>query len=89
MEKREIIRILKEYKEKNREKYAINRIGIFGSCARDMMTDQSDIDVVVELDKPDLFFMIGIKQDLEASFQRSVDVIRYRAGMGRFLKKKN
>lgn len=88
MEKREIIRILKEYKEKNREKYAINRIGIFGSCARDMMTEQSDIDVVVELDKPDLFFMIGIKQDLEASFQRSVDVIRYRAGMGRFLKKR-
>ncbi len=47
---------------------------------------QSDIDVVVELRKPDLFYLIGIKQDLEEKFHRPVDIVRYRDKMNTFLK---
>jgi predicted nucleotidyltransferase len=50
------------------------------------MNDQSDIDVVVELAKPDLFYLIGIKQDLEEYFHRSIDIVRYRDQMNIFLK---
>ncbi len=37
----------------------------FGSAVRDDMTAESDIDIVVELGKTDLFYLIGIKQELE------------------------
>ncbi len=88
MEMNEIIRTLGSFVEMNKDRYSIIRIGIFGSAARDNMNDQSDIDVVVELGKPDLFYLIGIKQDLEEKFHRSVDIVRYRDRMNAFLKKR-
>jgi len=89
MKKHEIIPTLRRFKEMNRDRYAIIRIGVFGSAARDSMNEQSDIDVVVELGNPDLFYLIGIKQDLEEKFHRPVDIVRYRDRMNAFLKKIN
>ena len=88
MERNEIIRTLRGFVEMNRDRYEIIRIGIFGSAARDNMNEQSDIDVVVELGKQDLFNIIGIKQDLEEQFAKPVDVISYREKMNQFLKKR-
>lgn len=88
MERDEIIKTLRGFVEINRDKYEIIRIGVFGSAARDNMNEQSDIDVVVELGKPDLFYLVGIKQDLEEKFQKPVDIVRYRDRMNAFLKKR-
>jgi len=88
MDRNEIIQILRSFVEMNRDRYEIVRIGIFGSAARDKMEELSDIDVVVELSKLDLFYLIGIKQDLEEKFHRPVDIVRYRDRMNAFLKKR-
>jgi len=88
MNKNEIILALRRYKEENQKKYRIIRIGIFGSAARDAMKEQSDIDVVVELEKQDLFNIIGIKQDLEEQLQQAVDIVSYRKNMNEFLKQR-
>lgn len=50
----------------------------FGSVARNEFTENSDVDVVVELAKPDLFKLIGIKQELEELLHCTVDIVRYR-----------
>uniref|UniRef100_A0A7V5XGB4 Nucleotidyltransferase n=1 Tax=Thermodesulfobacterium geofontis TaxID=1295609 RepID=A0A7V5XGB4_9BACT len=52
----EIKRILAEHKEKIRENYGVQIIGIFGSYARGEQTELSDIDILIELEKP-----IGLK----------------------------
>ena len=88
MKRNEIIRTLSGFMDMNKDRYEIIRIGVFGSAARDSMNEQSDIDVVVELGKPDLFYLIGIKQDLEEKFHRPVDIVRYRGRMNAFLKKR-
>jgi len=88
MKKNEIILSLRRFKEINQNKYRIIRIGIFGSAARDTMKEQSDIDVVVELEKQDLFNIIGIKQDLEEQLQQAVDIVSYRKNMNEFLKRR-
>jgi len=88
VKRNEIIRALSDFMELNKERYEIIRIGVFGSAARDNMSEQSDIDVVVELGKPDLFYLVGIKQDLEEKFHRPVDIIRYKDRMNTFLKKR-
>ena len=84
----EIIEVIRQFKEDNKKKYSIITIGIFGSASRDSFNDKSDIDVVVELGNPDLFNLIGIKQDLEERFQCPVDVVRYREKMNGFLKRR-
>jgi len=86
MKKHDIIQILRHFKEENKVRYSIQTIGIFGSAARDTLKEQSDIDVVVELENPDLFNLIGIKQDLEERLQCPVDIVRYREKMNSFLK---
>jgi len=88
MERNEIIQTLRGFMEQNKDRYEIIRIGVFGSATRDDMNEQSDIDVVVELGKPDLFYLIGIKQDLEEKFRQPVDIVRYRDKMNAFLKRR-
>ena len=52
------------------------------------LVNSDSVDIVVELGKPDLFYLIGIKQDLEEKFNRPVDIVRYRDRMSAFLKKR-
>ena len=88
MNREKIIQELRLFKEINQDKYNIIRIGLFGSVARNIINEQSDIDVVVELRKQDLFNIIGIKQDLEEQFHQPVDVVSYRKKMNEFLKRR-
>ena len=84
----QVIAILNRFKERSAEKYNITRLGIFGSLARGTDTVKSDVDVVVELSKPEFFALIGIKQDLEEELKQHVDIVRYREKMNPFLKKR-
>ena len=88
MKRDKVLSTLKKFEEANKKKYGIRRIGIFGSLARGTAISESDIDVVVELENPDLFNLIGIKQDLEDIFHSSVDILRYRDNMNEFLKRR-
>ena len=88
MDQADILVSLKKYKEVNREKYGIQSMGLFGSAARDTMNAESDIDIVVTLNVPDLFVLIGIKQDIEEEFGRPVDIVRKRDNMNQFLKER-
>ena len=78
--------LLGNYKTLNSEKYGITRIGIFGSVARGEHTEDSDIDVCVELCRPDAFALVHIKDDLEALFHKSVDLVRLRSRMNPLLR---
>lgn len=88
MNRKEIIEYLKKFKEENKNKYHMERLGVFGSVARDTANDNSDIDIVVVLTKQDLFEIIGIKQSLEESLKSPVDIVSYRKKMNSFLKKR-
>jgi predicted nucleotidyltransferase len=86
MKRDDVILSLRRFKEINQQKYSIKRIGLFGSAARDNMREQSDIDVVVELETQGLFDLIGIKLDLEEQLSQDVDIVSYREKMNEFLK---
>lgn len=88
MTQQEILETIRDYEQTVRERYQIVRLGIFGSAARDEMTEESDIDVVVEIGKPDLFAMVAIKQDLEELLATSIDIVRYRHNMNPELKRR-
>jgi predicted nucleotidyltransferase len=88
MKRNDVLRTLVRFRDLKQDEFGIIRIGVFGSVARDEMTDISDVDVVVELEQPDLLTLVGIKQELEASLHRSVDVVRYRERMNAVLKRR-
>jgi hypothetical protein len=86
MEKKDIIRILKNYKKEFANRYNILTIGIFGSVARDEAGEESDVDIVVRISEPDFFILAGIKNDLEDRLNKSVDIVSYKDSMNPFLK---
>ena len=87
MHREQILRTMRSHLQDLSARYGLVRLGIFGSAARDQMTDTSDIDVIVEM-PPDLFQLIGLKQELEELLDRPVDIVRYREQMNGFLKER-
>jgi len=84
----EVIDILKKRKADFAAAYGVTEIGIFGSLAKGEEKVGSDVDVVVKLKKPDLFFMVHIKEELENEYNTRVDIVHYREKMNTFLKKR-
>ena len=88
MKKEELIDILRNYKNERANYYGIMTIGIFGSTARGDAREESDVDIVLRIREPDLFMLVGIKEELEERLHRSVDIVTYRDNMNHFLKKR-
>ena len=65
-----ILPILKEHN--------IKKAGLFGSCVRGEMREDSDIDVLVEIeDNISLLDFVGIKLEIEEALKRKVDLVEY------------
>ena len=81
-----VLFVLRSVKPRFQQSYGLRRLGLFGSVAKSGHGPNSDVDVVVDLERQDLFFLIGIKQELEETLQAAVDVISYRTAMNPYLK---
>ena len=83
--KNKILSALKEITPFLFEKYGVTRIGIFGSVARDDASEQSDVDIVYEMSRPNLFTVVHLKNELERVLHCPVDLVRYRERMNPLL----
>ena len=56
----------------------VKRAALFGSVVRGELTDESDIDVLVEFKgRKSLLDLVGLKLELEEMLKRKVDVLTY------------
>ena len=87
MQKEEILNFIREHKSLLQEKYAVSKIGLFGSYAKDLATEKSDIDFYVVFSEKTLDNMTGLWLYLEKAFGKKVDMIhehpRLRKGLKR------
>lgn len=77
--KDEILAFLKERKEELFAEFRLVKLGLIGSFAKDMETDQSDIDLIVEFapNTPDLSEKKNrLKLLISNHFHRNVDLCR-------------
>ncbi len=76
MDKQQILQYLKEHKDELQQRYGVVKIGLFGSYAKDEQNENSDIDIVVEIDKEHkrLSSFFGLKRELEKAFAKRVDL---------------
>ncbi|MCG8337456.1 MAG: nucleotidyltransferase domain-containing protein [Proteobacteria bacterium] len=75
-------------KDELSSKYNLTKLGVFGSFARNEQSDVSDLDIVVELARSNMFDLIGIKQEIEEQLNLPVDIVQYREKMNSFLKRR-
>ncbi len=80
MTKREdIISKLNELKPWLHQEYSVRKIGLFGSFADNTQTDESDIDILVELEKPIGWRFFTLELYLEKVFNRKIDLVTKKA----------
>jgi len=72
---------LRQFKRDYSDQYNITELGIFGFFARGEACEDSDVDIVFQTSKPNLFKTACMKQDLEQLLHRPVDMIRLRSDM--------
>lgn len=86
--KEQVLEQLKAFKSSHASEYDLLSLGIFGSVARGEAEESSDVDIVFETDKPNLFTTSILKQELEKKLSRPVDLIRLRTHMNPRLKER-
>lgn len=88
MTRENILKFLATHKDELVREFRLKKIGLFGSFARGEEGSTSDIDIVVEMDDPDLFTLARLKEYLEEVFGRSVDIVRIRKNMSESLRRR-
>lgn len=72
----EINKILTEHKDEIRKKYGVLILGIFGSYARGEENKASDVDILIEIEKPIGLKFFELWDELEKLLGCEVDLVR-------------
>jgi predicted nucleotidyltransferase len=75
MTKNEILQTLTEEKEYLQKTYEVDKIGLFGSYAKDLATDESDIDIYVEFKHKTFRNIAGLWVYLENLYNKKIDLL--------------
>ena len=75
----EILATLREQRAVLSRRYPIQRMALFGSWARGEAREDSDVDVLVEVDPSIGLRFVDLGEDLERALGRRVDLVSRRA----------
>jgi uncharacterized protein len=70
-----VIGKLNELKPFLKKEYSVKSIGLFGSFSDNSFTDESDIDILVEFEKPIGWKYFTLEIYLEKTFGRKIDLV--------------
>lgn len=73
--KKDILNALSDLKPILRRDYNVKEIGLFGSFSDDTFTEESDIDLLVEFQKPIGWKFFTLEIYLETIFGRKIDLV--------------
>ena len=76
MNKKTIIELIKKEKPYLNQQFGLKDIALFGSYARGEENPNSDIDLLVSLQKPSFSLLMGLCVYLEAKVNTKIDVTR-------------
>ncbi|MCD6145979.1 MAG: nucleotidyltransferase family protein [Methanosarcinales archaeon] len=79
-----VIETITEHKKEIKKKYGVKKIGVFGSYVRGEQTETSDVDPLVEFEKPTFDNFMDLLFFLEDLFGKTVDLTTNR-GMSPYI----
>ncbi len=74
MTKTQVLSILQSHKADFAIRFGVERIGVFGSVARDEATENSDVDIIAQM-PPSFGALIELQDELEKEFGAKVDLM--------------
>ncbi|MCH9814484.1 MAG: nucleotidyltransferase domain-containing protein [Epsilonproteobacteria bacterium] len=75
MTRESVLKTLEEKKSFIQEQFSVEKIGVFGSYAKEIQTDKSDIDFYVEFKDKTFDNLAGLWVYLEELFHTKVDIV--------------
>ena len=78
-EKEKILNKLKELKPYLNKEFSVSKMGLFGSYGDNTYTDDSDIDILVEFNKPIGWKFFSLEIFLENTFKKRIDLVTHLA----------
>ncbi|NOX61224.1 MAG: nucleotidyltransferase family protein, partial [Chloroflexi bacterium] len=73
--KEQILALLREQYPYLSSRYGVKRLGIFGSYAKGRPRESSDVDIMVEFERPIGFEFVEFAEYLEQLLGRKVDIL--------------
>ncbi len=73
--------VLKRVKPFLEKEMGVKRIGLFGSYAKDLQTEESDVDIYLEMDNNDYQKLLAVLLFLEGQLGVRVDIVYKRKQM--------
>lgn len=77
MTKKDILNTLSENKKYIQDHFEVDKIGLFGSYAKDLQTLDSDIDIYVEFKNKTFDNIAGLWNYLEELYHKKIDLIHF------------
>jgi len=74
MTREKVLNILKEHKSYIEKEFEVDKIGLFGSYAKEKHTEDSDIDIYVEFKHKTFDNLAGLWNYLEELYHKKVDL---------------
>lgn len=74
----EIKQVLAQIKPELTRRFHVQSLGLFGSVVRDDFSQSSDIDIIVDFDRPIGIEFIDLAQFIEQRLQKKVDLVSRR-----------
>jgi predicted nucleotidyltransferase len=75
MDANEVVSKLQQLKPLLQREYAVKTVGLFGSFADGTYTDTSDVDILVEFERPIGWQFFKLEEYLEKEFNRKIDLV--------------
>ena len=80
MNRDEVLKVLRAHKATLSQRFGVTNLALFGSVARDEVSDDSDIDILVRFDQPGTSrAYFGVQFYLEDLLGRPVDLVTDKA----------
>ena len=71
----QIISTLRQNKSYLHDKYGVSEIAVFGSYSRNDYTEKSDVDLLVDFDRPIGWAFVSLADELEKILNKKVDLL--------------
>lgn len=75
LSRKQILDKLREELPNLKNRFSVKRIGVFGSYAEKKQVPESDIDIIVEFEKPIGLSFMDLIEYLENLFRKKVDIL--------------
>jgi hypothetical protein len=81
-----IMQVLQQLKPELSERFHVQSLGLFGSVVRDDFSPSSDIDIIVDFDRPVGIEFIDLARHIEQRLHKKVDLVSRRGVKDKYFK---